>query len=417
MTAEDYYYVDKGSLARIKIDETTLPNRTGSAAFVVRGEDIAFLGEAVKERENATAETFDGDKVKVDGVSSSQIAGILTKLNNGGRRLHAIAISSSAVLPDLIYGVSGSGDDCTTIDRYIQLVEAQGISLSVTLDDLVDPGPILESTAILDAFNNEKKLTRFAPRSRELFYVERYLVDRRRETFGRIVESSTDAYKLQTDASGHDYPYPNDLDGEYVEDSITEYEDKVTLYMKSETTTYTGRWDLVGRRLTTNRWNSNMVEEWRHRDINIFRMPSNYYIPDGIRVRPLFRFKYSQRFASTLWKNGESGRTADVEDEMAVQCGFALGGAMTKSSGWWTLYGTFWYDRIDLIKSACGRTPRHSYCRINNLPEWHEMTDVTPGAYINTLDYRDFSRSYDERIEAEFIGYIVELGNHTKWWS
>ena len=170
----DYFYTD--GLDRIEVDGSVLPLRTGAARKVLKGEDLAFLAEALNERSLAASGHFAfpiyGDRkfpysrAEYEWQFLDVAQGLA--LDRSWLRTEYSALNSSTAIDGFLNPI-----DTSVFDSYGRLTGSKdygpsrvdAIGATAYHHAPLTPSPqtakIINVQDELDAYSNERKLTRF----------------------------------------------------------------------------------------------------------------------------------------------------------------------------------------------------------------------------------------------------------------
>ena len=178
----DYFYTD--GLDRIEVDGSVLPLRTGAARKALKGEDLAFLAEALNERSLAASgyfalptvgasQNFTYSRAEYEYQFHDIVSSFAHPIGGGGTsdswlRTEYSALNSSTAIDGFLNPI-----DTSVFDSYGRLTgskaygpsRVEAIGATAYHHAPLTPSPltakIINVQDELDAYSNERKLTRF----------------------------------------------------------------------------------------------------------------------------------------------------------------------------------------------------------------------------------------------------------------
>lgn len=420
--ASDFRYVS-GEVGDLDLSLDLMPLRTGATAHggdkqaIIAGKDIAFLYESITERKFAAAI---GSADDIVSFSRKLVAPSFPALSTHPapdpsyrNRLVTYALDESATIPRVVYTDESAGS-------WSDLIEKASIPRA-TVQELPTADRIICKDNILAAFNNQAELNRFyTPNLSTVRAVTNMRVDAHDATAWQK-ESYTD--NLYSTSGGEVDPHPRPVTESSIETSVRSEDGEVVMFKSEEHTSYKGHFHRVGYgdpkegSFTLNEWHSECIDYRASIGYDLYQLSPAVNIAYGAKYRAVFHFTYSQMYSVHGFDNVNKDYTGS-----SIGYGYIIGDEVAVPE-----HGVSFVPRSNVfapeVLSDILRRYRqidpliNGFLNATNTPRWDEL-------YQSQLSYNQpwiteagLARSYNESIVIKPLGYIVTLGNHTRWKS
>lgn len=415
----DFCYVsfrnDSGEPIDLDLSVDLLPLRTVDEHAILAGKDIAFLYESITERKFAAAIGSADDIVSFsrrlvapsfhgfDVVSTSNVSPPVS-----------YALDESVSIPRVVYtdrkSHYGSWDD---------LFDKASVP-RVTVKELPSVDRIIRKKPVLAAFDNQSKLNRFYTPN----------LSAARDATNMRVNALKES--VQVSVADTDSCYPNSENNIYPP-SVTASTDASSVYSEDgeivaleqyERTSYNGTFNLYGhdgspKGFLRNEWHSycyNFAAKTGY-DLYLLAPRSVNIAPPGAKYRAVFYFSYRQSYAVSGFEDSNKNISGSSDGR-----GYLIGDETTVPE-----HGIKFVPRSnvftfgilnDIRKHYQGIDPvSEGFLSATNVPNWYALSPPYPTDGNVWQVIKKFSRRYDASIVLKPMGYIVTLGNHTRWKS
>lgn len=412
--ASDFRYVS-GEVGDLDLSLDLMPLRTGATAHggdkqaILAGKDIAFLYESITERKFAAAIGSADDIVSFSRKLVAPSFPDLYSVSNRNR-LVRYALAESATIPRVVYTDESAGS-------WSDLIEKASIPRA-TVQELPIADRIICKDNILAAFNNQAELNRFYTPT---LSTVRDVTDMRVDAFEESVQASV-AYTESLYPNSENNIYPPSITASTEAESVRSADGEIVAFKRSERTSYQGIFNRYGHGASPegfikNKWSSRCVNFAAYTEYDLYQLTSAAInIAVGAKYRAVFHFAYSQNYSASGFdddsKNiagSSSGYGYLIGDEATVP---EYGVSFVRRSNVFTadilLDIRKHYQKIDPISKG--------FMSTTNAPKWDDLNVTYPTA-ATWQEHADFLRNYDDSIVLKPLGYIVTLGNHTRWKS
>lgn len=408
--ASDFHYVS-GDVGDLDLSIDLMPLRTDDKQAIIAGKDIAFLYESITERKFAAAI---GSADDIVSFSRQMVAPSFPALDSphtpGGKgRLVTYALDEIVTIPRVVYTDEEIGS-------WRDLIEKASIP-RVTVEELPIVDRIIRKEPVLAAFNNQAKLNRFYTPN---LSTVRAVTDMRVEAAKETVQASV-AYteSLYPESDGN--IYPPSVTASTEADSVQSADGEIVAFKRSERTSYQGIFNTYGHGANPegfikNRWSSRCITYNASASADLYMLSPGINIAVGAKYRAVFHFAYSQSY-------GVSGFKDDSKNYAGSSSGYGylIGDEATVPE-----YNFLYVPRSNVFTAETLYDIRRHYQKIDpilngflsatNAPRWDDLNVTYPTA-ATWQSHASFVRNYDDSIVIKPLGYIVTLGNHTRWKS
>ena len=407
--ASDFCYVS-GDVGDLDLSIDLMPLRTDDKQAIIAGKDIAFLYESITERKFAAAI---GSADDIISFSRQMVAPSFRGLNvasaSDKSRPARYALDESVAIPRVVYTDKSSGD-------WSDFIEKASIP-RVTVEKLPSDERIIRKEPVLAAFNNQAKLNRFYTPN---LSTVRAVTDMRVEAAKETVQASV-AYteSLYPESDGNIYPPSVTASTEAA--SVQSADGEIVAFKRSERTSYQGIFNTYGHGANPegfikNRWSSRCITYNASASADLYMLSPGINIAVGAKYRAVFHFAYSQSYSvsgfddkSKNYSGGSSGYGYLIGDEATVpEYNFLYVPRSNVFTAEILLDIRKHYQKIDPISNG--------FLSATNAPRWDDLNVTYPPA-ATWQNHASFVRNYDDSIVIKPLGYIVTLGNHTRWKS
>ena len=412
--ASDFRYVS-GDVGDLDLSIDLMPLRTGATAHgidkqaILAGKDIAFLYESITERKFAAAI---GSADDIVSFSRKLVAPSFPDLysNSNRDRLVRYALAESATIPRVVYTDESVGS-------WSDLIEKASIPRA-TVQELPTADRIICKDNILAAFNNQAELNRFYTPT---LSTVRDVTDMRVEAFEESVQASV-AYTESLYPNSENNIYPPSITASTEAESVQSADGEIVAFKRRERTSYQGIFNSYGHGASPegfirNRWSSRCVNFAAYTGYNLYQLPAAALnIAVGAKYRAVFHFAYSQSYSVSGFDDDSKNYSGS-----SIGYGYLIGDEATVPE-----YGASFVPRSNVFTAEILLDIRKHYQKIDpisegfmsatNAPRWDDLK-VTYSSAATWQDHAGFVRNYDDSIVIKPLGYIVTLGNHTRWKS
>ena len=412
--ASDFRYVS-GEVGDLDLSLDLMPLRTGATAHrgdkqaIIAGKDIAFLYESITERKFAAAIGSADDIVSFSRKLVAPSFPDLYSVSNK-KRLVRYALAESATIPRVVYTDESVGS-------WSDLIEKASIPRA-TVQELPTADRIICKDNILAAFNNQAELNRFYTPT---LSTVRDVTDMRVDAFEESVQASV-AYTESLYPNSENNIYPPSITASTEAESVRSADGEIVAFKRSERTSYQGIFNRYGHGASPegfikNKWSSRCINFSAYTEYDLYQLTSAAInIAVSAKYRAVFHFAYSQNYSASGFdddsKNiagSSSGYGYLIGDEATVP---EYGVSFVRRSNVFTadilLDIRKHYQKIDPISKG--------FMSTTNAPKWDDLNVTYPTA-ATWQEHAGFLRNYDDSIVLKPLGYIVTLGNHTRWKS
>ena len=412
--ASDFRYVS-GDVGDLDLSIDLMPLRTGATAHgvdkqaILAGKDIAFLYESITERKFAAAI---GSADDIVSFSRQMVVPSFRGLNvasaSDKSRPARYALDESVAIPRVVYTDKSAGD-------WSDFIEKASIPRA-TVQELPTADRIICKDNILAAFNNQAKLNRFYTPN---LSTVRAVTDMRVEAYNASTEASV-AYteNLYPESDGNIYPPSVTASTEAA--SVQVADGEIVVSKRTESTYYNGDFGDGGipgtNRFLKNIWSSRCITYNADASLDLYMLSPGINIAVGAKYRAVFHFAYSQSYGVRGFED-DSKNYADSSSGY----GYLIGDEATVPE-----YNFLYVPRSNVFTAEILLDIRKHYQKIDpisngflsatNAPRWDDLNVTYPSA-ATWQNHAGFVRNYDDSIVLKPLGYIVTLGNHTRWKS
>lgn len=414
----DFRYIsfrnDSGEPIDLDLSVDLLPLRTDDEHAILAGKDIVFLYESITERKFAAAIGSADDIVSFSRqMVAPSFHGLDVVSNSNKSPPVRYALDESVDIPKVVY---------TDVDKgsWEDFIEKASIS-RVTVKELPSVDRIIRKEPVLAAYDNQAKLNRFyTPNLSTVRDATNMRVEANNAT-ARQKESYTDnLYSVSGDEVN---PHPQPVTESSRETSVRSNDGEIVMVKREEHTSYEGRFHQVGYgdpkegSFTRNVWHSECIDYAAFIYYDLYSLAVGINIACGAKYRAVFHFAYSQSYSV-------HGFEDDSKDYAGSSSGYGylIGDEVTVPE-----HGVSFVPRSNVFDSEVLSDIRRRYQKIDplingflnatNTPRWDEL-HVTQLSYNQPwINVAKLARSYDESVIIKPLGYIVTLGNHTRWKS
>lgn len=417
----DFRYVsfrnDSGELIDLDLSVDLLPLRADDEHAILAGKDIAFLYESITERKFAATIGSADDTVSFSRQLVTPSFGALSTLpapDPGYKnRLATYALDESVTIPKVVYTDESVGS-------WSDLIEKASIP-RVTVQELLIADRIICKDPILAAYDNQAKLNRFyTPNLSTVRDATNMRVEANNATAWQKESYTDNLYSVSGDEVN---PHPWPVTESSRETSVRSEDGEIVMIKREERTSYEGHFHRTGYgdpkegSFTRNVWHSECIDYAASIYYDLYILVVGINIACGAKYRAVFHFAYSQSYYvhgfdddSKNYAGSSSGYGYLIGDEVTVP---EHGASFVPRSNVFAP-GVLSdilrrYQKIDPLING--------FLNATNTPRWDEL-------YQTQLSYNQpwiidagLSRSYDESVIIKPLGYIVTLGNHTRWKS
>lgn len=406
--ASDFHYVS-GDVGDLDLSIDLMPLRTDDKQAIIAGKDIAFLYESITERKFAAAIGSADDIVSFSRKLVAPSFVDLYSVSNRDR-LVRYALDESVTIPRVVYTDKSAGD-------WPDFIEKASIPRA-TVQELPTADRIICKDNILAAFNNQAKLNRFYTPN---LSTVRAVTDMRVEAYNASTEASV-AYteSLYPESDGN--IYPPSVTASTEDASVQVADGEIVVSKRTESTYYNGNFGDGGipgtNRFLKNIWSSRCITYNASASNDLYMLSPGINIAVGAKYRAVFHFAYSQSY-------GVSGFDDDSKNyaDSSSGYGYLIGDEATVPE-----YNFLYVPRSNVFTAETLYDIRKHYQKIDpisngfmnptNAPRWDDLFHDPYSTYPSYHGvYAHFSRTYDDSIVIKPLGYIVTLGNHTRWKS
>ena len=414
----DFRYVsfrnDSGELIDLDLSVDLLPLRTDDEHAILAGKDIAFLYESITERKFAAAI---GSADDIVSFSRQMVAPSFPALSThpapdpGYRnRLVTYALDESVTIPRVVYTDESAGD-------WSDFIEKASIP-RVTVEELPIVDRIIRKEPVLAVFDNQAKLNRFYTPN---LSTVRDVTDMRVEAYEASAQSS-EAYTESLYPHSGNNIYPPSVTASSGAVSVQSEDGEIVAFMRQERTSYQGIFNRYGHGASPegfirNRWSSRCVNFAAYTGYDLYQLSAAALnIAVGAKYRAVFHFAYSQRYSVSGFENDSKNYAGSSSGY-----GYLIGDEATVPE-----YGVSFVPRSNVFTAEILLDIRKHYQKIDpisggfmsatNAPRWDDLK-VAYSSAATWQDHAGFARNYDDSLILKPLGYIVTLGNHTRWKS
>ena len=417
--ASDFRYVsfrdDSGELIDLNLSVDLLPLRTDDKHAILAGKDIAFLYESITERKFATARGSADDIVSFSRklVTPSFPALSTHPAPDPGyrNRLVTYALDESVTIPRVVYTDESAGG-------WSDFIEKASIP-RVTVEELpITDGRAIRKEPVLAAFDNQAKLNRFYTPN---LSTVRDVTNMRVEAYNASTEASV-AYteSLYPESDGN--IYPPSVTASTEDASVQVADGEIIAFKRRERTYYNGNFGDGGipgtNRFLKNIWSSRCITYAANTSYDLYNLSPGINIAVGAKYRAVFHFAYSQSYTVQGFDDESKNYSGDSSGY-----GYLIGDEATVPE-----YNFLYVPRSNVFASEVLSDIRRHYQKIDpisngfmnptNAPRWDDLFHDPYSTYPSYHGvYANFRRNYDDSIVLKPLGYIVTLGNHTRWKS
>lgn len=415
----DFRYVsfrnDSGELIDLDLSVDLLPLRADDEHAILAGKDIAFLYESMTERKFAAAIGSTDDFVSFSReLVAPSFHGLDVFSNSNTSPPVRYALDESVFIPRVVYSErykdSGSWND---------LFDKASIS-SVTVKELPSVDRIICKEPVLAAFDNQAKLNRFYTPNLSTVRAATYMrVEAAKESVQVSVADTDSCYPN----SGNNI-YPPSVTASTENSTIHSEDGEIVAFERYENSSYKGHFfpygfDDATEGFVENRWRSQCYTFTAGTGYDLYQLsPGAVNIAYGAKYRAVFYFSYYQEYAVYGFKDSTKNISGLIK-----RGGYLIGDEHTVPE-----FGVSFASRNYVFTPGILYDIRKHYQKIDpvsegflsatNAPDWRDLaaTENTPDGSLLPVR-KEFTRRYKDRIVLKPMGYIVTLGNHTRWKS
>ena len=205
-------------------------------------------------------------------------------------------------------------------------------------------------------------------------------------------------------------------------ESVRSADGEIVAFKRSERTSYQGIFNRYGygaspEGFIKNKWFSRCVTFAAYTEYDLYQLTSaSINIAVGAKYRAVFHFAYSQNYSASGFNNDSKNIAGSSSGY-----GYLIGDEATVPE-----YGVSFVPRSNVFTADILLDIRKHYQKIDpiskgfmsttNAPNWDDLNVTYPTA-ATWQEHASFLRNYDDSIVLKPLGYIVTLGNHTRWKS
>ena len=415
--ASDFRYVF-GEVGDLDLSLDLMPLRTGATAHggdkqaIIAGKDIAFLYESITERKFAAAIGSADDIVSFSRKLVAPSFPDLYSVSNRNR-LVRYALDESVTIPKVVYTDESVGS-------WSDLIEKASIPRA-TVQELPTADRIICKEPVLAAFDNQAKLNRFyTPNLSTVRDATHMRVEANNATAWQK-ESYTD--NLYSTSEGEVNPHPRPVTESSREISVRSEDGEIVMIKREEHTSYKGHFHRTGYgdpkegSFTRNEWHSECIDYAASIYHDLYTLSLGINIAVGAKYRAVFHFAYSQSYSVSGFDDDSNNYAGSSSGY-----GYLIGDEVTEPE-----HSFVYVPRSNVFAPGVLSDILRRYRRIDpltngfldatNTPRWDELYQTQLSYNQPWITAAGLARSYDESVIIKPLGYIVTLGNHTRWKS
>lgn len=410
--ASDFHYVSD-EVSDLDLSLELMPLRTGVTAngnekqAIIAGKDLAFLRESITERKFAAAIGSNDDFVSFSRRLDDSPCDAFTS----GGNLEKYALDESVSIPRVVYSDKRVG-------LWADLFNKASIPC-VAVQQIPTADRVVHRARVLAAFDNQSKLNRFYTPN---LSAARAATGMRVGAYDATVQVSV----ADTDScyqNSENNIYPPSVTTSTESNSVRMKDGEIVALKRYESTSYEGVFNLYGHEGTPKGFVRN---EWRSRcytfaaktgyDLYLLT-PGSVNVAPGAKYRIVFHFEYWQRYGVDGYKDSKKNIAGS-----RIGFGYIIGDEVTAPKMGITFVprsNAFTPEILsDIRRHYQGIDPAlEGFLDASNVPNWYDLNPPYETDSNVWQVAKEFSRRYEEWIILKPLGYIVTLGNHTRWKS
>jgi len=322
-----------------------------------------------------------------------------------GSGIESYAIDESSEISSLV-------ETDISVGSWADFILKSGITRTA-LEPLPSRDGVLRRSVILASFYNQNLLQRFFTAN----------LDRAINVTSLGVGGISGSQNVATAETSSLYPnsgnniYPPVVSSESYSETKSSKDGEILAFRMYENTSYNGTFNKYGYGAThegfiSNKWRSICETLYARTTYDLYQLSAGWYMRPGAKYRVVFHVAYKQSY----YRHGlETGNVFGEKYKYA----YIVGAEVTVTSGLQFVprSNLFTSNIIDGIRSRFWdfKPTTNGFMSPTNCPLWGELSKTIP-QHATWQMQASLTRNYEETIILKPIGFIVTLGDHTKWW-